>query len=1010
MNQEFRQIVWKESYLVGRLVALLVGLGSLGLIAMSFEFQTGNRLGAMFGLISVLSIAAAFAIGATMFAGETEYGTEKLLQRLGVSPRSIWQGKFLVGLSGLLLLWVCLILISYFINALASLNEVSNRLASFSSVMTPQNLLIYFGLSFEALLCGIFCSCWFRRVLTALVTSVVLFLISVFVVKWIFDGFVNTRFLGGTELSLLFHCSLILLLVAANWYSISRWFSGNRRSISFSLALPRFRSNITSRYHECSPQMRFVTRIIWYELRQHGLFWGIIALLTILIDIFIVQYGPSLTLYVVPLLMGLVSCYSEQNRDRARFWYQRGASTATYWLSKNLIWLTVTGTLLLALKYGQLFLMPALFPGITLRHRAWDEFPEFMMPRMNDFPSDLWFYALLLFLLGQWSIMRVPQAIFAALLAMITSFFAIVIMNLCKGSYVPLGIALLPIIISLAFSSYWACNNALRDLVDPANRHRWRLAVFPVALMISCGMFCQYRVWSVPTYHDTSLDDVGEVLLMSSDEDYSEKYLELVNSFPRNREMSLLVSKRVEKERKDQRVPNTIITDSTKALFSEIYSEEIAEQKAPLLEIANLLESRYQSNQPLQINLLKYWRPQPDLNTPIEESYDLFPADRQLFRLLQNGYYHGEYPFPLTPADMIRFLWNIDEVHSHLNKPNDLMIALPNSYMDDLGVLSPKNMSRLLDQESAQSLRELAKESVSRETRITPLRQMTQKWFTYANYQIKHDNELFWKLVSRNSRNAFGIPVLENEPYLLDSVMNSSRWTILPTEKTRAKRLLDRPAMFYSILASRYDKSLENEIPINTIYEYFWNTIRTQFRNEESTRLYESTPAVRDLVQRKTMQHFETYVNLISGHRKRTTLFAILAFAKENERYPEKLEELVPEYLAKLPVAPWTAKPFGYIGPSFKGKVYLRSGYAHELTYPILWSSGESELELTNIAADSQPSHYIFASRKQYRQQMFATGFHSRVNKSFKATAELVEQNVSVMQLPALQDKDQKQE
>ncbi len=1022
MNQELRQIIWKESYLTKRLVAVLLALGMLGIIGGAFDWDSANRISRMLIFVNVLTVVVAFAVGATMFAGETEYDTDRLLQRFGVSPGSILLGKFLIGIVGLIVLWVGLALFSTLMDSFARLSA-GEPLTSLFHEVKAQEFWGSLGLVVEALLCGVLCSCWFKRVLTALTSAVVLFFVSLFLIKYGIDGIRFHSPRSEEIASSLTHVSLILLLLIGNWYSISRWFAGNRRGFSVSISLPRFRTGITSRFHECSPQKRFVTRIIWYELRQHALIWLAVAFFSILSP-FVFPYGsPFVVCFVVPLLMGLISCYSEQNRDRARFWYQRGASTATYWWSKNIIWLSLLGLI---------FVVPSYFMLINFLQEeiAWQienyysteysyfgaNLSEATVPQLTDFPSNLWFYVLLLYFIGQWAIVRVPHAILAAICAVAGSLVGIALMNLCQFAYVPLWIVLIPIIISLALSSYWACENMLRDLPDPGNRHRRRMLVFPVGMMICCVLFCGYRARGVvamllhtPNYpYEESYSP--EKILASPDEAYSDKYFELMRSFPSYTQILQRAEERVKKKAEEGKLLEYDFSELLILESNKLYKIEIRKQKKRILELAHLLDARYKSDLPMRINLLKQWRPEPDFQRGDPYIEQLIP-EFNFSTMLRHGLAQEEWLLPLSNKEMIRLLWNLGEANAHLggNQYGSVGVPVPSNVF--LGqVYSEKNLQRLYDQEDAASLRELIAESIERESRITSMQQIVELWFAYANYQLDHDDEYVWEYLCGIPWNGKNKQERWHEEYLIEKLLHPPRWTILPTEKFRARALLDEADGYYRRQAQIYDSLLKNQIAVSSVSDRIENQRKAWLQSGDNKRLFGSTWAVYDLSREATiMYNSERYVNIYARHRMHRTMFALFAFAKEKNRYPDKLEELVPDYLEKLPVDPWTGKPFGYVGPNFTGKIDLpnKDEDEKELTYPFLWLSSRwydrpQEVELVETVEKSQPQHYIFASRKDCRDRVLTDDNAADLGTFEEAASQFEVYTVHITELPVL--------
>ena len=123
-----------------------------------------------------------------------------------------------------------------------------------------------------------------------------------------------------------------------------------------------------------------------------------------------------------------------------------------------------------------------------------------------------------------------------------------------------------------------------------------------------------------------------------------------------------------------------------------------------------------------------------------------------------------------------------------------------------------------------------------------------------------------------------------------------------------------------------------------------------------------------------------------SARRALVQVMAIRAWQLEHEgRFPEHLDDIVPDELASLPVNPYSGKPFGYItyaeaNPSSVTMVYLSGGMGNPATLPketrLLSSVGPNGLDVLKVNA-APGTHWTISCSRSRRWTSRRDGDHS---------------------------------
>lgn len=970
-NKAFRHLLWKEGIILLLLMAFMVVLG--GFLVVGSELDDGGQAQPRqtVQVIGLLVLGLAVASGSVMFSAEKEYKTDLLLRRLAIPPAAIWQAKMVTALAGLLVLTIILTGLAMVVDLWTSfLLGNSFRWFGASEVVWP--MLVWVVLAVEALLFSTLCSSLIRYVLATLISSVSLLVIGMVVIPKAlgYQTLLEELTIGDAGFWLV-NALVLAVLLAANAMTIPRWISGRTLGWTWPTQGQVRTSRVMEWGHELSPAWRFVTRCLWIEFQQGWLIWLGVAGLQILLVWGEIQSHrtwctASLGWFLVPLLMGLASYYRDRQPERAHFWYCRGVSASRMWITKTAIWGSVTFLILL-------LALPTMEDmALSWDHRYRLERPlGVFIPQLVDSWSNPWVYAVTIFLISQCLVAMLPQVILAVVLALVASLYLAGYMQLQHYSAVPLWATFLPLLVAIVYLVITQTYKMIRNipLQEKSRLQSWAI---PVAVLISISCFFGYRLVSIPNItfeQQASLEQTGK-LLAAPDQEYSQKFFQLLNSLPNWQKIQREISETVQGEvglgeikTAEQKLQRE------QQLYAKYLQEDLEAHGETVRQIADLLQKQYKSGGQMQLDLISLLDPLRDRDFDAWAELEWMVFDK-LYRIVTPERYHTriDEPGPLSPAEVLRLSWNLDLAIRY----SDASPIYSHPFINRSGgyLLGGDFWIELAHESDPQTLRELAREAEQRLEKLPSLSEIMQLQHTRVLDQLAHDNQLLWmylpKLFSLN-RDVYSGEAYQN----LSGQIMWSRITIFPSEKIRAQHLALKFQGRQEQTARELDACLEQNLPLqepwslihfDPMHEIHYGTDDIRSLNRQLA----TTWAVKDL-QASSYENFEKlYLERIQNQDRMTTLrLALLAYQREHDTYPPELKALVPDYLERLPLDIWTAEPFEYIGPEFTGT--LVSKHERPLSTPMIWSRGWDKIELEPVTEDGMEGQYQFVAQRADR-------------------------------------------
>ncbi|HBN77114.1 MAG TPA: hypothetical protein DD473_15120, partial [Planctomycetaceae bacterium] len=936
-------MIWKEYRIVGPFIGLMLVLSLFGaVVVLSNNVDNAARQGLLAFQITTV-IASALMLGVLMFAGEREFGAENLLRRLNILPWQIWTSKVITAVCGLLVL-------ACYLAALSWLVEVYIRLMYDPRVtnayLSSEAMDYFWGPSLSvitALELGILFSCLTNRLLTALVGAIAALIILTFTLS---D---STLMREVTDLYFRWHWKygvLIVILAGLDAVAIQRWLTGRQLFDRSGWEWPSLQWNVTAHGHRLSPKWRFASRVLWCEVRQSGWSWLLLMLFAVVMEILFTWWGdmqiPSFSWVLIPFLLGVLCFYSEQNRSRPRFWYQRGATGFDFWLSKNVIWLLVLFSILFTVQMIQFAGQRAWAESTRDTGSLWGQLSLTFVPGGDLNPIGPWVIALVVYFATQNTMLMVSQVVLAILGALVINFLWIAMIGHgVNYAEVPLWIVFTPVIIAYVYLSLMKAADLMADRNE---RFRFRWGMFlalPLAVLIGFNGFCSYRVYSVPL--NRSLFGLAHLKLseQETDAEFTQRYRSLCQEFVE------LESEHSEVERKWREEPRTPTADDPTG-DSKLMAlrEEHWALRAPIaFQIMKLLEQQVAAGKPLLLDA-----------PPVEnENY----LDTRHYYSVKNRVLWASESLPEElkgnhfAQKELKYLWNMDAICGktlYQNRSYYMSGGNATLFNEIRGGSEGRHAGliyQLYEEEQAETLKELVIECKVRESELPKLTDIVEYKYggTYQSFQK------FNSIALEKLKTAL-FPTEEqlkstHQNYLLGEAMLVMP-LLLPSEQERFRRKLINTSNGVWGEARRLDALVLN-------HEAVGNDRVNNFRDDGLQRFYLIDPNLWISYQH---QAFLAFIETHQEYRFTQTVLALMAFQKRTGVYPNSLQELLPTEIPLLPIDPWTGQPFEYVPPDFNGEL-VRGEKRIPVKFPLLWSRGRWELDMEYAPTKEKPRRFV---------------------------------------------------
>jgi len=334
-----RVLLWKELRDQATVLVALIALGSALLVAVAVlvEPAEGSYSGRMrafagsggMGLVMLL-MAAGVVVGASLFAGEVENGTFGFLDRLPASRWRIWWRKVLAG-AGLVAI------------AASSLLAVAFAAGAIKTEVLPVWLFVGFVIAFSAFAWGVLGSTFTKSTLAAcglalgfgtgaalMIVSLVGFAISM--AREREPGVFSGQSMEYTVLAS-FWCVLVIPLPIAAWLFTAP--DRSRSPLFEAVPIPGLKGRLPVRFGGGS-----LRRLVWLVVRQTSgaaTVLGVIALIlgcTMLIpEVQPIVVFPLLA-FAAGVFVAIVGMGDEQQSNGGQFWGERRLPVGRLWFAK----------------------------------------------------------------------------------------------------------------------------------------------------------------------------------------------------------------------------------------------------------------------------------------------------------------------------------------------------------------------------------------------------------------------------------------------------------------------------------------------------------------------------------------------------------------------------------------------------------------------------------------------------------------------------------------------------
>lgn len=662
---------------------------------------------------------------------------------------------------------------------------------------------------------------------------------------------------------------------------------------------------------------------------------------------------PSFSWVLVPFLLGVLCFYSEQNRSRPRFWYQRGATGFDFWLSKNAIWLLVLFTILFTVQMIQ-FAGQGGWAGSTRNTSSfWVRLSQASIPISEINLNSPWVIALVVYFATQKTMLMVSQVVLAILCTLGINFFWIMMIG--QGvNYVevPLWIVFTPVIIAYGFLSWMKSADLLADR-NERFCFRWSLFLaLPLAVMIGFFGFCSYRAYSVPL--NRSLIGLADLKLpeQKTDAEFTQRYLSMCQEFV---ELESRYSEVERKWREEARTPNS--EDPTGESELMALRKEHQKMRGQIAQqIIELLEQQVAAGKPLLLDS------QPvidDHSGSIRNDYYFKNLILMMSRLLPEGLTGNH-----SASRGLQYRWHRDAVYANTlyedRRPqgNNEMKYLFSSFRNYNG-RSESFVEQLYKQEDMKSLQDLTSLCKAYEDKLPVLTELVERKYAGTYQAFERINSIALRMLDTALFPTQAQLRSTHQNYLLGEAMLVMP-LLLPSEQERIRRILVNASNEVWNEARRLDALVLNDASVGEPWMRFTD-------NEGLDRMYYLDPNLSLNFQSQT---FYSFIETHQEYRFTQTVLALMAFQKRTGKYPEMLQELLPTELSELPVDPMTGHPFEYVPPSFNGEI-IRDISNLSVKLPLLWSRGSRELDMVYAPARAKPNRYIIISQEHYREQVF---------------------------------------
>lgn len=488
---------WKDARQFGPIWGAVALMALIGYVLTSWYMTNADgRDGVIWGFALLFTGLYALAIASAALAGERENGTLRLLDALPAPRRTVWDGKVSFAVVTTAALAVLLLLVALMMSDPKSIEPIGGPLAMLGVAVGVVALML------EAIGWGLLWSALLNHVLAAAGLAVASVLMFIPIVAPLTGGFEPTTVLGVAPYRLvlalvLAGASRVIFLASGpphwSWnFGLPQWSTARLRLRAASDGAPAAEAPARRR----AGWPRALLSLAWQAHREARQSWLFLALLGLGVPIVVaLAYGPGIMMYnrlfpamyinlLVALLAGVGVFHAEQRGRAFRVLAHHGVRPAFVWPIKVLSWVPML--LLIWLPYVVLLVVDGGFrAGFTRGPNLFDGVVVIFSLFAACFAVGL--------LMGQ----AIPRGITAALVG----FLAVLALVIPTGMLIGIGLLspawtfaapLALLAVSWAWTGPW--------MLDRPGASKWLrlLGLFVLFFGPLLPIYIALRAWSIP--------------------------------------------------------------------------------------------------------------------------------------------------------------------------------------------------------------------------------------------------------------------------------------------------------------------------------------------------------------------------------------------------------------------------------------------------------------------------------------------------------------------------------
>ena len=951
----FRRIIWKE-YRTQR--GLWVGVALMGLAFMVVQWSLiaspGKRELAATALVT--SIFYAMGSACVLFAAEKEQDAFRLLQILPLHRRRFMLAKLAWTGGSAVLMFLVLLIAAY-----AFASRPGHWMEGPGDRDAAEVYLLVF---LNSVFIGTLVSLLNRNVLTGVLATAILVLA------------IHTN--PATAIGSLVLCPMLCLLVGHRWFNDSMTSAAREVGIGGVTVSLQSRRQSTSRLDALADRLepantwwRAFKRLVWQESR-HARIGRLFLLASVLLCC---TPAPGSALSVLkglvavagPLLMGVWSFRGEQIDQRYRFLANRGVSRWIVCLSKKTIWLPMA-----------LLSVPLACAAVAVSHALGGSAPNFrFVSEISHWvgfsgPNEITpilCLVLMLYFCGQTASVLFSRSITAGFISLVLAAIGCGWVALMHAGRLPLFWTVTPVLLALMLGTFIR----LREwMIDRNTVRGWLRVVAGVAvpLLLAVLIVVQYRIGEVASVLNTTQANSrahgqiqsrvtnqsvtwGPHVLQAESHPSAKtppdaqgvaafqraiKQVEIAkakladlqsngsaasgsgSSIPqthRSDESQVGESSTAAAQRPDSETVNKQVHLAADSVIEATGREQLTSMSSNIPTTANGSNVIYILLASAQLRIQA---------KELDKALDCYVAAYQFLNL------------QATEADNLRWSLAAQELH-----------RLPYSIVEwfaDPGQTSERITA---------ALQRLDAESGRFPSPLPPIRRLRNR----GHAEVDENSWDDWMAGHMTSFSGSGMHV-QTPP----RVFFGRALTKLPWEKKRAKTLIDAAA----VQAAADIEDVRMRLKWNMNQSGLKQLQTKDSPNAKIEALARTTPAVLQLapLHAQVRQHGKTLVRIELDRRALLLKGALVAWQLDHDSLPQRLDELVPKYLDRLPLDPWSGAEFGWAPGGYPNAMHYGGGsdpYRDEFerriipaNVPIFWSSGPSSARIVPVRSrDEHP-------------------------------------------------------